>query len=73
MFRGMDNLVDAVGALEAVAAQKGGIALLAREAGVPESTARSLQQKKWQSKPVDTFEKLASAARRLIERGEAAA
>lgn len=63
MFRGM--ICDPVQLLQTVAAGRGGVARLAREAGVAESTVRSLADRQWKSKPVETFDKLLDAARRI--------
>ena len=68
----MSKLTDTIRDLEEVASRKGGIALLAREAEVPQSTARSLSLIGWRSKPVETFDKLGTAARKILAQDEAA-
>lgn len=50
------------------AAEAAGLPELAREAGVPYTTVRSFAERGWSHKNLETFEKLASAAKRINRR-----
>jgi lambda repressor-like predicted transcriptional regulator len=67
-------MTDFPGEIESIrqAVKAASLADLAREAGVPYTTVHSFAEREWTHKNLETFEKLASAARRINRRKKSA-
>lgn len=61
----MTEITAAVDRIRRVADRKGGLTLLAQEAGVPYTTVHSFSQRGWTNKNLDVIEKLVAAAERI--------
>lgn len=68
----MTEIEQAISRIRAVAEDKGGLARLAQEAGVPYSTVHSFHQRNWSHKNLEVIEKLSAAALRIEQQAKAA-
>lgn len=64
----MTEIETALARVQAVAARKGGLAELAREADVPYTTVHSFSDRNWSHKNLEVIEKLVAAADRIAAR-----
>ena len=61
----MTEIATAVERIRRIAERRGGMTLLAREAGVPYTTVHSFSQRDFTNKNLEVVEKLAAAAERI--------
>ena len=68
----MSAIEQAMQRVREVAARRGGMKALAREAGVPYTTVHTLAQRGWANQSLDALQRLMDAAERLQMQDESA-
>jgi len=69
----MTDIAAAIEQIRQVTKEKGSLAELARESGVPYSTVHSFADRDWTHKNLEVIEKLAAAAQRIAAKSDRAA